>query len=593
MYNFVDKLRRFFLFSLVFSFCAAKSFGQAESLVADLDMGKVSYSWLSVLSGPAICRPMKNSYGWMVLTGGKMACAFSQRGKVLWQMPLPAAATSLAALDQDDFAFLVLRNKKLCLLNPSGLALWQKPLDFEAKFKPLPGRDGRVFVFGKDCAACFGMNGVQKWKVKSEGLDPNLSPKELDDGSLLLFLEGLENSKSRAVRLSPFGEIVEKIIFAGKVTEAFSAQNGVMLCFSDGSLGLCSVSGSSEAQSKWVSKDLALGQKVFFKSLSDADKIAIASPGASGTKVQVVNAKNGSLLSSFSSGQMTSLESFEICSQGFFLSNAKQSILHSLDGKKIRGALHPPKTKKLNWDYVMYGGGNIILTSKNWSLVGWRLTRDMPNEKAPAGRRQDYKNFLTGISDDHARSLLASSSGRQEDLKKGLYGSEEKIFLHDANAILSHYFERIMSQNSLGGSIGSINSDELYSYSLSQETAVISSLGFFASGQAASLLARTLNSTKDESVLIPALKSVQECGYDPDGDLIDAVEKLCAAAPKNQEALLQEACKALYSLCRFMGRPVIVKKGLKILSNLQLPQYPKSTKEEARRVYEKLAELKL
>ena len=105
MYLFVNKLRTFLAFAAaIFLFCPAAA-SQEESLVADLDMGKVSYSWLAVLSGSLAARPIKTSYGWIDFAEGKMADAFTQNGQVLWQKGLPAAATPLAAVDRDDFAF--------------------------------------------------------------------------------------------------------------------------------------------------------------------------------------------------------------------------------------------------------------------------------------------------------------------------------------------------------------------------------------------------------------------------------------------------------------------------------------------------------
>ncbi len=592
MYRFVYKLRKFLAFSFACACLLAASFSQ-ESLVADLDMKSVPYSWLSVLSGSAICRPIKTSYGWLDFTEGKMAAAFTQGGQVLWQKSLPSMATPMAAVDKDDFALVVLKNKRLCLLNPSGLVLWQKPLDFEAKFAPLMARDGRLYVFGKDSAACYGMNGVQKWKQKFDGLSSALEPRQLDDGSLLLFLEALEGSKTAALRISPFGETLERIVFAGKVTASAEAEGGVLLAFDDGSAGLCSA-GGGEAKSKWLLKDLGLGGKVVFAKGGRPGTIAAASRGAPGTKVTVFDERKAAVECVFEIPEISVVETDEAFYDGIFLADADRGAFYSYGGKKARGAVFPPRTKKFNWDYVLRGSnGDLILTSKNWSFAAWRFVKNSPPPKAADPKKKDIKAFCQNLGKDHPRALKAASKERKARLEAGGYGADEKVFLFDAGWILDSFFEKAMRQKSVGGQIGSLDGDPLFSFSLGQEAAVISTLSLFGSEDASYSLARVLRAAADESVLLCALKSVQECGYDPGGGIMDALEALFKEAKPGQETLLKELCGALYSVCRFMGRPALYKKGLKILSNLQLPQYPNSTKEEARKIYEKLAQLKI
>ncbi len=593
MYDFVDKLRHFLSFFAVFCFFYGGTWAQDQSVLTDLDLSKTPYSWLLVSSGSAVCRPIKTSYGWLDLTEGKMASAFTESGAVLWQQGLPAQAAGLACADQDGFAAVLLKGRRLCLLNPSGLVLWQKALDFEPKANPLFGRDGRFFVFGKSEAAAFGMNGVQKWKEKTEPLSSTLSPMQLDDGSLLLFLEEAQGSKSVGLRLSPFGAVLERIVFSGLVSAACSLENGVLLCFSDGSAGLCSVD-KGEAKSKWVIKGLGPGQNPRFFPI-DAFRAALAFSGAGGSRLAVINTKKAAAESVFGAADIKGLEYAQAYGDEIFLAAADFGALYTLAGKRTRGASFPARTKKFNWDYVLYGsGGNIIFTSRNWSVAGWRLLKaSRPAASESYGsKRKNYKDFYKGQRNDFRLVQEAASQSRAAALKKGGYGENEKDYLFASDAVIGGMFEKLMKKNSLGGSIGAMGGEDLYSFSLAQESACVGALGLFGSAEAAQTLAKVLSTCKDESVLIPALKAVQDCGYDPTGAIMDSIESLVAGALPSQETLLKEACASLYSLCRFMGRPAINKKGLKILASLRLPQYPSSAKEEARNVYEKLAKLK-
>lgn len=595
MYLFSYKLRKILGFCAFFALFCGEIWAQDQTLLTDLDLSKTPYAWLSVLSGAAVCEPIKTSYGWLDLTEGKMASAFSESGAVLWQKSIPAQAAGMAAADTDDFSFVILKGKRLCLLNPSGLVLWQRALDFEPKAPPLVGRDGRIYLFGKDSAACFGMNGVQKWKEKFEPLSSKLEPDLLDDGSLVLFLEAEREGKTCALRVSPFGELLERIVFAGRVTGRGSLDDGLLLSFFDGTVGLCSVR-QNEAKSVWVIKGLDMGQSVRFFS-AGANKMAALSCGTAGSKVAVIDAKKAEAECVFVAADIKELKSAFPVPDGIFLAAADCGALYSLGGKKVRGALFPKKTKKFNWDYVLYAkNGTLLFTSKNWSLAGWRLIKASQAQKPPApgaNKKKGLKEFYKNQKNDHSLILEGAGERRKAALEKGNYGAAEKDFLFASAAILDGFFEKAAKKNSVGGSIGAMAGEEIFSFSLAQESAAIGMLGLYGSREAAAALARVLRSTKDESVLTSALKAVQDCGYDPDGAIMDSIETLAKGALPSQENLLKEICGSLYSVCRFMGRPVLYKKGLKILAALQFPQYPNSTKEEARKVYEKLAKLQL
>ncbi len=593
MYYFLYNLRKILAFLALLALLPAAALCQEEGL-RDLDLQDVPYAWLSVLSGSAVAAPVKAAYGWFVPCEGKMACAFTESGSVLWQKPLPGQALPLAACDEDGFSLAVLKGRRVCLLNPSGLVLWQKPLDFEPCFPPLFLRDGRIFVFGKQAAAAFGMNGIQKWKADLEALSSKLAPVQMNDGSVAVFLEAEHEGKTCALRVSPFGETLERIVFAGRVSAAAQVQDGALLCFDDGSAGLCSAGGQGAA-SKWALNGLGLGSKTILLALDGGQKAAAVSKNAAGARAVVFDAKKGLALNAFDADFKDDVQAVWPCPDGLFLAGENSGVLYSFGGKKIRGVKFPPKTKKFNWNHALFAkNGSLIFTSKNWSLVGFRVIKASPAPKRAAAKRQGLKNFYMGQSDDFYRIKAAALSSRKAALQAGNYGAAEKDYLFGSQKILEGFFDKALSQNSVGGAvIGSLGGEGLFDFSLSEENAAIGMLGLYGSWEAAAALARVLRVSKDESVLSSALKAVQDCGYDPDGALMDAIEALAKGALPSQENFLTEICASLYSVCRFMGRPALIQKGLKILASLQFPQYPNSTKEEARKIYEKLAKLQL
>ncbi|MBQ6028321.1 MAG: hypothetical protein IJL24_02180 [Treponema sp.] len=585
---------RLFLTLFASLFFAGHLFGQEPeaSLLSDIDLGAAQYNWLSVKSGKSLCRPARTSYGWLDLTDGKMASAISESGKILWQKGLPYTPLPLISVAPGDFSYVALRNKKACLLNHSGLALWQRDIGFEPICPLLPGRDGRAFAFGKTEAACLGINGILKWRIKTEPLSLSLAPVQANDGSLLMFLEAMTDGKTAALRFSPFGELLERIVFAGKVVGAAASEDGALLAFDDGSLGLCAVQ-SGEAKSKWVIKGAAFGAKVLFEECGSPGKIAAASCSGEGTRVALVDTKKAEASLVFDIPEIKWMEYFSVSRDGFFAASADSAAIYSSAGKKIRGVKFPPRTKRFDWDYVLYGNsGCVVFTSKNWNATGYKVFAASPSAKVPIPSQKNYKDFYKGQSEDFSRIRAAALLSRKESLEAGGYASKEKDYLFDSDWIVGDWMKKALSKNSFG-SPSAIEQDNLFSFNLSEWTAAISMLGLFGGGEQSRTLARILALAKDESVLLSALKAVQDCGYDPSGALIDAIELLIKNSQPSQDGLLKESCAALYSVCRFMGRPTINSKGMRLLSTLQLPQYSAATKEEARKIYERLAKLKI
>ncbi len=588
-------MRKLTLLFLIFSIHIRTFFG--ETVMTDLDLSSMPYTWLSVLSGKSLASPVRTSYGWANLTDGKMITAFTESGKVLWQKGLPSQPLPLLSASSGDFVCAALKNKRLCLLNPSGVLLWQKPVGFEVKEPPFFGRDGRIFVFGRERAACFGVNGIQKWSVQTDEADSLLPPSELEDGSFLLFLQERRDGKSVALRLSPFGKVLEKIIFAGDIRASASLETGVVLVFSDGTLGMCSIDRTTgQAVSKWVMKDLCLRGSVLLEPL-DSYRIALADAPAQGTRISVVNTKVPAVEDSFSAGGITAPVRLSNSSDGLFISDGTFAEVYSQSGNRIRGVKFPPKAKECNWNYFEYGkkSGTLVFTAKNWTVTGWKILKGEDKKaKAVSRSKKDYNVFYESVSQDHKRVSSAPNVSRKEILEKGGYGDSEREYFFDADFIMKEYFNSKMRQKSYGGNIADLSSsydDDFFTFDISQETAVISMLHLFGQENAQKILGKILSVEQDETVLIQALKSVQQCGYDPGLSVMSALEQIIKNASPRQGVLLDECCAALYSVCRFMGRPALYKKGLRIISNLFLPQYPSTTKDSARKIYEKLAEL--
>lgn len=590
---------RQFLVAAIFFLAECAAFSEPNSI----NLAKADYTWSAVLSGRALSRPVRTSYGFAVITDGKMVTAFTDTGTVLWQKGVPGNPLPFMRASSGDFLFVPLKGKKICALNPSGVVLWKADLSFEAKAAPLCGRDGRIFVFGKNEAACLGANGRKKWQIQTETLNLALEPSELEDGSFLLWTGGLEAKKSVALRVSPFGEVLERIVFAGEVTASFSCMDGVLLSFSDGSMGLCSFDQKTgSALSKWVTKEAGLSRTVRFSPTSSPEKVALlsVSGNSNNSRLLIVDTKSGRIEKS--AAPKIEAQDVSFCEGVLFVDGAKEAALFPLGNKN--GSLEcactvrfPEKTKALNWDYALYSSGTVLFTARDWSVKGFAIggmqAKGGAKNSKKTQKKTGYMAYTKSVREDIRRIRGAASASRKEALEKGGYGADEIEFTYDAKYIMDSYFSSKMKRSSLGGTITDWTEDELTSFNLREQTAVLSMLCLFESSWAQEYLARVLESEQDVSVLFQALKGVQECGYDEDGRIMAAIEQIIQRAKPAQAALLDQCCEALYSVCRFMGRPALYRKGLSVLQNLMMPQYPESTKESARKVYEKLAKLRL
>mgnify|MGYP002510493588 CR=1 FL=1 len=199
----------YFLFLIQLAY--SQNLEQSNSKKHILTLSNENAVWNTVISGKAICQPCETSYGFAVLTDGKMITACSNNGTKLWEKGVPGKPNPYLTVFANDFLLTVSNEKNLTLINPSGLALWTKKVPFNITNNPYAGRDGRIFVRGKKNICCYGINGILKWQIETPELNKNIPMQELNDGTILCFLTETVQGKSKAIRFTPFGQILENI----------------------------------------------------------------------------------------------------------------------------------------------------------------------------------------------------------------------------------------------------------------------------------------------------------------------------------------------------------------------------------------------
>ena len=249
-----DKKSRKWFLSVFLLFFVISLFSQTSS-----DGTKYSPRLEVVTGGEPITSLHPTSYGFAFINDGRILTAISNDGVKLYERGLKSKSSTLLTVTNKDFFYVISSNyKTLALYNPDGVLLWEKEVDEKLTSKPITGYDGRVFVHSDKTAYCFGINGEEKWSVEIEkGITHNL--KILNDGSLL-FIGNVENGMSKATRVSPYGELLEDITFAGSITYSTSIEEGVLLLFSDGTVGLCAVK-NNKAEGSWSIKNVVSKEK--------------------------------------------------------------------------------------------------------------------------------------------------------------------------------------------------------------------------------------------------------------------------------------------------------------------------------------------
>lgn len=588
----MNQTRTIFFAVSFFAFCAAAFPKSEEQAVRTADLTKQQSSWLAVSGGTVVAPPVETDYGFAVFTDGRMIFAFSDKGTVLWQKAVNGRQSPyLAAFG--DFLYVITANKKLNLVNPSGLTLWTADVGFDVIESPFVGRDGRVFVRGKNALACYGLNGIRKWIIVTSdaGKIPLL---ECNDGSLLVLSNQLKEGKSTGIRISPFGEILETITFTGKIIAAASCKDGILLSQDDETIGLCSVIHGT-AESVWVANSLAKSNFTHIAVAHDGETAAFFNQKGKKTSISLVAINTGTLIAQAELGelQLKNLSYLRATKAGFYLSDEKRAIECEPNGTLIWQTTLPKKNK---WDYAFYNAQNyLILCQKDWSLRAYLMNQTVEKKPvAPAQtERPSYvatgavKSTIGSMNLDHLSSDALTTISTA--LSQGDYGANEQAWLSAVKTEMQSYFlDASAVLRSSHDGMSYFKANPVYTQSLIQIMAQSGTDAF------AEEFATLLETEKEPSRLALAIQEAGKQGYDGDGTMLAAFETIAAhKLTARDQNTLKILCDATYEICRFMGRPALATKGRTILGYLFFPQFDKTIRDYARETLARLKDLGL
>lgn len=570
--------------------------------------------WTCVIGGEAVTSPVQTSYGFVVLTDGKMISACTENGTKLWEKPVPGRPDPFLTVISKDFLVTVSDKKTVSLINPSGVVLWSKKLPYQVTESALPGKDARFFVKGKKNISCFGINGVCKWSIETPPLS-SIPLVTLNDGTVLAVLLNSENGKSSGIRISPFGTVLETIRFAGIVSGAMSCDYGVLLAFSSGGFGLCAVNEKEKLTgTKWAvpSNDYAFqsaspSKGTEFVPVSQSLSALLLSSSGKSVKVILFENRTGKIVNIFYADALDFLRlsaaKGALGGEGIFLSDDRTGRVYDTAGNIVWSAALPSASSRAgNWNFLSYTKNNVIvICSKSWVMNGFRTVQRLSGKKnvssvqKKSGNPVRYENFYI-IDTAQFNRYFSESLGedilgknRISVLQKGMYGPDEINFSSKLFSVCKAYSQFLSSASS-----GARTEEKSIFYRDTiglQET--VMQLSLLGTDEVPELIASLIQTEKNMQNLAFLMKAAGQCAYDPDGRMLRAIEKRLLTLPPRNTTVLVALSDAAYEICRFMGRPAFFSHCMEIQKSLLSNQYDNTVHEAVRKNLSKTAALNM
>lgn len=567
---------RSFLVVLLFLFVANNLFSVTED--ENLSKNKMSLSafpsWYTVLGGQAVAKPAKTSYGFAVVSDGRLLSACSEKGDILWQKGLKQKSSPYFISGYSDTLYLVSQSGTLTMFNPTGMILWEHKLKEYPVENLILGKDGRLFVRGLNTLTCFSMNGKIKW-TKDIGQNSDVPITEFSDGSLLVILKKELNGCSTALRISPYGKILEEITFTGKVTCAKNSESGILVGFSNGEVGYISLV-EDKAKTSWsVSPQTFENSSGVYpiKMFSSKNSFYVC---FSNKKISCV--QFGKITWDINTDvNLNEIQDFYSDNLTCYFITGTNTICISRKGilQKIFTYTHGNSTYPFFLE-----PGFLVFSTPDWCINAYRIVQTTERYKGKVFVPQSYidKDYKiqTNYSLDECISLLLNddTSEFERDILK--------ILSYEVQDMMSYYYLPKEKQGFIRSSKGFLNTIK-----------ALEICGNTGLGSYTSLLSLIIEEERDFSVVTAAVKSAGKLCYD-DGKIISAMERLSRKTEFRSDVLLQkEFCNTLYEICRFMGKPVLLKKGKDLLVYLLTGTTNEEIKNFTRETMEKIIALQM
>ncbi len=559
------------------------------------DLSQTQPKWATVLDGSVLSQPVRSSTGYIAPIEGKMLCSFSEEGSVVWKHSVKSKP-DVVYPGIGGMMYTISRGNRLCMINPTGMEVWNERLGFNTIEGPLSGRDGRVFVRGSTNIACYGLKGVRRWKIDVEEQNSEIPLVELNDGRLLAFMTKTADGKSVACTVSPFGYVMEEITFSGLAKKAVACADGVLIAFTDGSIGLCSVRDGATV-SKWIKSSAETGFSSTAEIVSDVfDSHTAAFLSGTPARLLIVDTRTGIIHSETG----TSLESQSISyktltAQGLVIADKKGVECYNKDAEPVWKAIFPPKKE---WNYIFVtDAGYIVFCQSDWTITSYRVMQSLTPDSLEYTEKLPSQYYSL-----YEKDVMTSSPLIGRAIDKELYADMEKAFKKgDFRKAERHYISllgnemALLRMELLSSSTSPMHTaDNFFTTEYSYTKDVLSLAAKSGLCTFSSTIERMLISSNDASMLLALTRDAGEISFDPEGRLLNALQSVeHRAGAKGNDTLLMAVCDATYDICSYMGKPAFFQKGNEILCYLLQPRYSTKVRLYAKATLDKIIKIKL
>ena len=556
-----------------------------------IELSNLNSTWQRVLPGKLICKPQTTSYGFAVMTDAYNIMAFTSQGKIIFEKLLTrASGGTFGVLENDFFAVVTASSKRIMVLNPDGHELWNTTVDFKITHSPASGRDGRFFLRGADTLCCFSITGIQKWKITTP-LQSKLELQELPDGSLILFLQQLDKGKTKALRITPFGEIVEEITFAGEVINALTTPQGILLVFTDGTAGLFDLV-ENKSTHKWLfKKDLVQKTNADFFILSqNKNDVIYVNIKSKTVEIDYINLTDGTINNSFIIDEGITPTSGWYNDSGVFIADSKKACFYNNAGRFLWSGIMPDSKSKTSYTHTGFTTDNcFLLFRSDWSIHAFRtaLAEETTLQNKP--QRKNYSSFyeinttLLELSFPMPISKELLEPERVTLLNTGNYGKTEQEYASQLLSVCTAY-KNVMTTSNFGTRM----EKSVFQTDSAGTEILISQLALFGTDTFCDYIAYFLKTETNRALIHTLLIGITQNGYDPDGKIMASLEYLARNTSEKDENLLKDICDAVYSICKTMGSSAIEPAGKDTLTTLLYPKYTSIVRDYARNTLKKL-----
>ncbi|MGI5116234.1 PQQ-binding-like beta-propeller repeat protein [Treponema sp. SP13] len=574
----------------------------SQSRAVERNFATEEPNWSLTLNGKIIAPPQATSYGFAVLTDGRTVYAASDDGTVLWQRQLGGRISPYLTVLDGDFLLTVFRGNTLTLLNPEGLPLWSVRVPFTLAASPFIGRDARIFVRGKTDIACYGIKGVCKWHIRTEEQDTQ-AIQELPDGSVVVLLAKPDNGKTTALRISPFGEIIEKFAFTGIVASCVSSsQGGILVTLKSGGAGLCAIDGKNKTSTKWAlsrtkgSLPLPANDGSFFIPYSST-RAALVQPAGGDAAVTFYTLSDGEASTHYrvSGIDVSRISYIKPFLRGMAFADANSAVFCTERESAVWNVHLPDMNGSSDpWNYLLYTeSGYLIMCKKSWTIAGFRVVQNVGGGQLQRQERGNYNAFFTTETPLYDMYEIEgkldtglTGTERRSALDSGMYGPLEKAWASELKSACEAYRSARTSVQTTTRTKRSVFIEDV-----AGTDAMFKQLSRYGTSTESEIIARLIEA-EGVGVHLPTLiAQAGECAYDPAGSMLDSLDKAFRSIPSQNTRLLQTLCDTVFSICRFMGRPAFYRHGKDILARLLYPQYDPKVRAYAGQTLQKIAAL--